>query len=91
MFWPAFGWHGAGLGCFCLVSGWCETVPDAIWLVPQWVDGNRLFFGWRDAGGWRLRRLPARHGQTLDALVASRLDFHFLSGWRDESFEDQTH
>lgn len=51
MFWPAFGWHGAGLGCFCLVSGWCEAVPDAIWLVPQQVDGNRLFFGWRDAGG----------------------------------------
>lgn len=48
MFWPAFGWHGAGLGCFCLVSGWCEAVPDAIWLVPQRVDGNRLFFGWRD-------------------------------------------
>ena len=51
MFWPAFGWHGAELGCFCLVSGWCEAVPDAIWLVPQRVDGNRLFFGWRDAGG----------------------------------------
>lgn len=48
MFWSAFGWHGAGLGCFCLVSGWCEAVPDAIWLVPQRVDGNRLFFGWRD-------------------------------------------
>lgn len=51
MFWPAFGWRGAELGCICPVSGWCEAVPDAIWLVPQRVDGNRLFFGWRDAGG----------------------------------------
>ena len=70
MFWPAFGWHGAELGCFCPVSGWCEAAPDAIWLVPQRADGNRLFFGWRDAGGWRLRRLPARHGQALHALVS---------------------
>ena len=70
MFWPAFGWHGAELGCFCPVSGWCEAAPDAIWLVPQRVDGNRLFFGWRDAGGWRLRRLPARHGQALHASVS---------------------
>lgn len=67
MFWPAFGWHGAELGCICPVSGW------------------------RDAGAWRLTRLPAWHGQALHALVASRLDFHFLSGWRGESFEDQTH
>lgn len=51
MFWPAFGWRGAELGCICPVSGWCEAVPDAIWLVPQRVDSNRLFFGWRDAGG----------------------------------------
>ena len=70
MFWPAFGWHGAELGCFCPVSGWCEAAPDAIWLVPQRVDGNRLFFGWRDAGGWRLTRLPAWHGQAQHALVS---------------------
>lgn len=71
MFWPAFGWRGAELGCICPVSGWCEAVPDAIWLVPQRVDGNRLFFGWRDAGGgWRLTRLPAWHGQAQHASVS---------------------
>lgn len=70
MFWPAFGWHGAELGCICPVSGWREAVPDAIWLVPQRVDSNRLFFGWRDAGSWRLTRLPARHGQAQHALVS---------------------
>lgn len=70
MFWPAFGWHGAELGCICPVSGWCEAVPDAIWLVPQRVDGNWFVFGWRDAGGWRLRRLPARHGQVQHASVS---------------------
>lgn len=71
MFWPAFGWHGAELGCICPVSGWCEAVPDAIWLVSQRVDGNRLFFRWRDSrGGWRLRRLSARHGQAQHALAS---------------------
>lgn len=71
MFWPAFGWHGAELGCICPVSGWCEAVPDAIWLVSQRVDGNRLFFfGWRDAGAWRLTRLPAWHGQAQHASVS---------------------
>lgn len=70
MFWPAFGWHGAGLGRFCLVSGWCEAVPDAIWLVTQRVDGNRLFFRWRNAGAWRLTRLSAWHGQAQHALVS---------------------
>lgn len=50
MFWPAFGWHGTELGCICPASGWREAVPDAIWLVPQRVDGNWFAFGWRDAG-----------------------------------------
>lgn len=68
MFWPAFGWHGAELGCICPVSGW------------------------RDAGG-----AGALHACLLGMVrlsmlqLASRLDFHFLSGWRGESFEDQTH
>lgn len=70
MFWSAFGWRGAELGCICPVSGWCEAVPDAIWLVPQRVDGNRLFFGWRGAGAWRLTRLPARYGQAQHASVS---------------------
>lgn len=51
MFWPAFGWHGAELGCICPVSGWCEAVPDAIWLVSQRVDGNRLFSDGAIQGG----------------------------------------
>lgn len=50
MFWPAFGWHGAELGCICPVSGWCEAVPDAIWLVPQRVDGNRSDGSMQGAG-----------------------------------------
>lgn len=70
MFWPAFGWHGAELGCICPVSGWCEAVPDAIWLVSQRVDGNRLFSDGAIQGGWRLRRLSARHGQAQHALAS---------------------
>lgn len=67
MFWPAFGWRGAELGCICPVSGWCEAVPDA------------------------LRACLLGMGRLSVLQLASRLDFHFLSGWHDESFEDQTH
>ena len=92
MFWPAFGWHGSELGCICPVSGWCEAVPDAIWLVSQRVDGNRLFFSdGAMQGPGALRACLLGMGRLSMLQLASRLDFHFLSGWHDESFEDQTH
>ena len=49
MFWPAFGWHGAELGCFCLAFGWRVAAPDTIWLAPQRMGGTGLFWlvlGW---------------------------------------------
>ena len=42
-------------------------------------------------GPGALRACLLGMGRLSMLQLASRLDFHFLSGWHDESFEDQTH